>query len=94
MSVKMQEAVEMSTENEPGAAPQTDEISPEDIASELTIPGWSIVSFEGVAMSGLSYEEASGWMEKLDRQKISGLCIVTDEAAPLAVRPSVTAGVW
>ena len=56
---------------------ETDESS----ATELELPLWSIVTFEGVAMSGLSYEEARKWMDKLNEQKISGLCIVTDEAA-------------
>lgn len=51
-----------------------------DIA-EMNQPGWSVVSFEGVAVSNLTYTEAREWIEKLDRQKISGLCIVTDEAA-------------
>lgn len=53
----------------------------EDVSSELKLPRWSIVTFEGVAMSGLDYEEALKWLEKLDQQKISGLCIVTDDAA-------------
>ena len=107
MSVQIQEAVEMQTENEQSASPAapaaSEEIPPvalqdreeeeeeevseeaadqsEDYSSELAIPGWSVISFEGVAMSGLSYEEASRWLEKLNEQKISGLCIVTDEAA-------------
>jgi hypothetical protein len=101
MSVQIQEAVEMPTEDEQTAPPAAPEDAPpaalqngevseqtavsaeqtEEAASELTVPGWSIVSFEGVAMSGLSYEEARRWVEKLSEQKISGLCIVTDEAA-------------
>ena len=53
----------------------------ENSATELETAQWSVVSFEGVAMSGLSYEEARQWVEKLNAQKISGLCIITDEAA-------------
>lgn len=49
--------------------------------SELTAPRWSVVTFESVAVSGLSYAEAAKWMDKLSKQKISGLCIITDEAA-------------
>lgn len=49
--------------------------------SELESARWSVVSFEGVAMSNLNYAEAAKWLEKLSGQKISGLCIVTDEAA-------------
>ena len=90
----MQEAVEMQTENE--EAPKSDETpivensernsaesasSSEEFTSELKLSGWSIVTFEGVAVSGLDYEEATKWLRKLEEQKISGLCIVTDEAA-------------
>ncbi|MGI8470380.1 MAG: hypothetical protein ACR2N3_18220 [Pyrinomonadaceae bacterium] len=50
-------------------------------ASELLEPRWSVVSFESVAVSGVTYDEAAKWMEKLGKQKISGLCIITDEAA-------------
>ena len=50
-------------------------------ASELSEPRWSVVSFESVAVHGLTYADAKTWMEKLQKQKVSGLCIVTDEAA-------------
>lgn len=93
MSAQMQEALDMNTENQEtpksedtpaiqdsqAAAEKSD--STETVSSELKLPGWSIVTFEGVAMSGLNYEEALKWLTKLDEQKISGLCIVTDEAA-------------
>lgn len=49
--------------------------------SELVEPRWSVVSFESVAVRGVTYDEAIKWMEKLRKQKISGLCIITDEAA-------------
>lgn len=49
--------------------------------SELAAPRWSVVTFESVAVSGLSYDEAAEWLNKLNKQKVSGLCIVTDEAA-------------
>ena len=49
--------------------------------SELNEPRWSVVSFESVAVHGLPYAEAQNWLEKLQKQNISGLCIVTDEAA-------------
>ena len=52
-----------------------------DSGSALVAPRWSVVSFESVAVSGISYAEAAKWMEKLYRQKVSGLCIITDEAA-------------
>ena len=54
------------------------ETSPE---SELDAPHWSVVSFEAVAISGVSYSEAVRGMENLSKQKVSGLCIITDDAA-------------
>ena len=88
MTASMQKAPEMEAANEQtpeSNEPQTSESgtadSTENAATELELPGWSIVTFEGVAMSGLTYEEARNWLDKLNEQKISGLCIVTDEAA-------------
>lgn len=52
-----------------------------DFSSELNEPRWSVITYETVAVSGLTYDEAATWMEKLDAQKVSGLCIVTDRAA-------------
>jgi hypothetical protein len=52
-----------------------------EFSNELDEPRWSVVSFESVAVSGLPYAEARNWLAKLAKQKVSGLCIVTDEAA-------------
>jgi hypothetical protein len=52
-----------------------------DVASELNEPRWSVVSFESVAVHGLTYADAKNWLEKLQKQDIAGLCVVTDEAA-------------
>jgi hypothetical protein len=49
--------------------------------SELAAPCWSVVSFETTAASGLTYDEASKMLKELNKQKIAGLCIVTDESA-------------
>lgn len=49
--------------------------------SELELPVWSVVTFEKTAASGLTYPEAAETLEKLKAEKVSGLCIVTDEAA-------------
>ena len=49
--------------------------------SELNEPCWSVVSFESVAVHGLTYAEARSWLEKLQKQNVVGLCIVTDQAA-------------
>jgi hypothetical protein len=52
-----------------------------EASSELNEPRWSVVSFESVAVHGLAYADAKNWLEKLQKQNIAGLCIVTDEAA-------------
>ncbi|MEO6590188.1 MAG: hypothetical protein ABIP06_12895 [Pyrinomonadaceae bacterium] len=52
-----------------------------DYSSELDAPMWSVVTFEKCAAKGLTYAEASEKLQKLKSEKVSGLCIVTDEAA-------------
>lgn len=49
--------------------------------SELAEPIWSVVTFETIAASGLTYEQAAEKLEKLKTEKVSGLCVITDEAA-------------
>lgn len=53
----------------------------ENYKSELEQPIWSVVTFEKTAASGLTYAQAAEKLEKLKSEKVSGLCIVTDEAA-------------
>ncbi|MGI8493771.1 MAG: hypothetical protein ACR2L1_00475 [Pyrinomonadaceae bacterium] len=60
---------------------QAAQSSAPETTGELELANWSVITFEGVAVSGLTYEEARKWLGKLSEQKISGLCIVTDEAA-------------
>ena len=77
----MPESDEMAIEEKEN---QEIRVMPEEetsISGELGAPRWSVVTFESVAVTNLSYDEASKLMEKLRRQKVSGLCIVTDEAA-------------
>ena len=49
--------------------------------SELDLPVWSVVSFERCEASGLTYTEAMQKLAELEAKKVSGLCVVTDEAA-------------
>ena len=51
------------------------------ILSELDQPRWSVVSFERREASGLAYRQAAALMDDLDSRGVSGLCIITDEAA-------------
>lgn len=62
-------------------APAETEGSSEDFASELDEPNWSVITFEKLAAEGLTYDQAVEHLRKLEAEKVSGLCIVTDEAA-------------
>lgn len=61
----------------------SDEVSTarENYKSELDAPLWSVVTFEKVAAKGLTYLQAAEKMGKLKAEKVSGLCIITDEAS-------------
>ncbi len=59
----------------------TEEVSGENFSGELNVPRWSVVSFEKCVAGNLTYAEASEKLVELDAEKVSGLCIVTDEAA-------------
>ena len=74
-------ATAAAAEGDAGVSPAGETDTDENAPNELALPLWSIVTFEGVAVRGITYEEALKWMEKLREQNISGLCIVTDEAA-------------
>lgn len=62
-------------------APAAKAFSDEDFSSELNEPRWSVVSFEKPEAKNLTYNEAARKLKKLAARKISGLCIITDEAA-------------
>ena len=49
--------------------------------SELDEPRWSLVSFDQIEAGGLTYRQAAELMSLLDSHGISGLCVITDEAA-------------
>ena len=49
--------------------------------SELESPIWSVISFEQCEASGLTYQQAIAKLAELEAHNISGLCIVTNEAA-------------
>ena len=52
-----------------------------EVNSELDLPIWSVVSFDRCEASGMTFADASKKMAELEAQKITGLCLVTDEAA-------------
>lgn len=52
-----------------------------DFSSELNEQQWSVVSFETCVANNLTYVQAEQKLKELEAAKVSGLCIITDEAA-------------
>lgn len=52
-----------------------------DLPGELNERRWAVVTFETCAANNLTYDEAAEKLQKLEAKKISGLCIITDDAA-------------
>lgn len=49
--------------------------------SELEQPRWAVISFERREGSELTYSQAVNLLKELESRKVTGLAIVTDEAA-------------
>ena len=60
---------------------QNNEGVTEMFLSELAALSWSVVSFDRCVAKNLTYEQAEEKIRELAEQKVSGLCIITDEAA-------------
>jgi hypothetical protein len=56
-----------------------------DLACDLADPHWSVVSFDEVEAGGLTYFQAVNLVSELDASGIPGLCIITDNAARVAL---------
>jgi len=61
--------------------PIFDDVFPGASQCDLQNPMWSVVSFDGRQAGGLTYRQATNLLFELDAYDISGLCIITDEAA-------------
>ena len=48
---------------------------------ELEEPRWAVVSFDQVEAGGMTYDQAAVLMTELNTHRVSGLCIITDNAA-------------
>jgi hypothetical protein len=48
---------------------------------DLDEPRWSVVSFDQTEAGGLTYRQAALLQNELELNYVTGLCIVTDEAA-------------
>jgi hypothetical protein len=49
--------------------------------SELSERRWAVQSERGSEAAGLTYDEAAALVRELRRREVSGLCVITDEAA-------------
>ncbi len=78
---KTQESDEAATAQDTENAPAVESVSDEVFSSELNKQRWSVVSFEICITSSLTYDEAAQKLKELAANKVSGLCIITDEAA-------------
>ena len=58
-----------------------DRPDPDAAKSELDEPRWAVISFERCEKAGLSYDEASKELGRLEGLGLAGLCLVTDKAA-------------
>jgi hypothetical protein len=58
----------------------------QSISCELDEPCWAVVSFDEAEAGGLTYRQAAKLLDELELNGISGLCIVTDEAAKRLLR--------
>lgn len=69
--------------------PETRQESEITGVSELAEARWSVISFERCEAAGLTYEQAIKIRGELERQKIAGLCIITNEAGA-RIKPADT----
>lgn len=59
-----------------------EEVAPaEDFPNELQEPLWAVITFEKCAAKDLTYAEAEEKLRELEAEKVSGLCIVTNDVA-------------
>ncbi|PYS80483.1 MAG: hypothetical protein DMF67_20225 [Acidobacteria bacterium] len=49
--------------------------------SELSERRWAVQSERGGEAAGLTYDEAAALVRRLRGEDVSGLCVITDEAA-------------
>ena len=79
--MKIKKKIEEAKTAQEEVAPAADDASTEVVLSELRKPQWSVVTFDTCAARNLTYDEAVEKMAKLAGEKLSGLCIVTDNAS-------------
>ncbi len=60
--------------------------------SELGERRWAVMSERGIEVSGVAYDEASQLVRQLKAEKVSGLCIISGEAAQRIPSNQTTGG--
>lgn len=65
----------------PAEVAENEAVTETRVTSELEAPRWAVVSFEKVEAAGLRYAQAVSVMADLELRGVTGLCIITDEAA-------------
>ncbi len=58
------------------------------MSSELNAACWAVVSERGREANGLTHLQALELMQRLAREKVNGLCVVTDAAAERFTQPA------
>ncbi len=53
----------------------------ENAVNDLNAPVWSVISFDKRLARNLTYQQAIEKLNEFFAAKVSGLCIITDEAA-------------
>ena len=82
MAVKeKEEKIEAQSDEQNVLPPEEENVSTENFPNELREAIWSVVSFDKCEAGNLTYPEAEQKIKELEAQNVSGLCIVTDEAA-------------
>ena len=59
--------------------------------SELNERRWAVLSERGREESGLGYAEAAALVARLRGERVSGLCVITDDAASRLPEPKKAA---
>ncbi len=78
---KNQKSDKAATAQNKKITPTAEAVSDKIFLSEMNDPRWSVISFERCESTNLTYDKAVQKLQKLAAKGISGLCVVTSEAA-------------
>ncbi len=78
---KNQKSKKTVTSQKNKITPTLEAVSDKFFPSEMNDLRWSVISFEECESTNLTYDEAVQKLQKLAANDVSGLCVVTNEAA-------------